>query len=250
MSYDPIDNELIERYMLGKLSEAEIRSFEERRENDREFRRKCTLIKTFPEMMSEQARHEYEKNRIEEEAKIIVEKPKRLPKRSYLIWAGIILILLIFGVILFMVKGTDNQSANTGQQVQPAVPETKIVQPVIRNNDTVKAKDTSAIKPVQQPDKKETVLSSLSSTKPISLLNPTDGLNVTKKEMITFNWIQKTDSFTRFYIVSESHNQVVYWRGVRLGVREYKVPANYFFPGKYYWYVGSKAEKRSFIVSE
>ena len=68
--------------------------------------------------------------------------------------------------------------------------------------------------------------------------------------MILFNWTQKTDSFTRFYIISELHDQVMFWRGIKPGIREYKVPGNYLFPGKYYWYIGTKEEKHTFIINE
>src|ERR1035437_5189151 len=46
MNDDPVDNELIERYLLGKLTDAEVRSFKIRLGADREFARKFRLIST------------------------------------------------------------------------------------------------------------------------------------------------------------------------------------------------------------
>ena len=60
MSTDLADNALIEKYLLRKLSDKEVEAFELRLEDDREFSRKFRLIKTFPEMMSEEGRKEME----------------------------------------------------------------------------------------------------------------------------------------------------------------------------------------------
>jgi hypothetical protein len=102
-----------------------------------------------------------------------------------------------------------------------------------------------------RPERKEIAESGGNAVqKTISLLSPADGMTVPRKEVILFNWTQKTDSFTRFYIFSELNGQVVLWRGITPGKREYKVPGLYLLPGKYYWYVGSKEEMHTFTVIE
>jgi len=241
MSIDPQDNDLIERRLLGKLSDAEIRSFEERLDDDREFARKFRLISMFPEMMSPQGRLEYEQKLAA--AAVPVEKKKTfpLPKTRYLVWA-VISIVIITGIILlvFLIRSghQEEKVASVENVVSPVPVPVKVAQPI---KDTVK---------IQTEKKAPPVVPSQASNKAIQLLNPADGLKFTRNDMILFNWTQKTDTFTRFYIISEQHDQVVYWRGVRPGIREYKIPGSYLYPGKYFWYVGTKSEKRTFTISE
>ncbi|MEI6173600.1 MAG: hypothetical protein WCR01_07580 [Bacteroidota bacterium] len=47
------DANLIEKYINGKLTPAEVHDFENRLDEDREFARKYRFIKTFPEMMKD-----------------------------------------------------------------------------------------------------------------------------------------------------------------------------------------------------
>ena len=53
MDTNQADIDLIERYLNGKLTSSEVYNFENRLGEDREFARKCRLLKTFPEMMRE-----------------------------------------------------------------------------------------------------------------------------------------------------------------------------------------------------
>jgi hypothetical protein len=242
---NPTDNDLIERYMLGKLTEAEIRDFEIRLGDDRELRRKLRLFKTFPEMMSEPARHEYEKILAEDAAPVVKKKPFRFMKPLYLILVAISFVVIIGIALLFIFIGKGHQKKNV-------VREENVIQKADVVKSEVPVKDTLVVAPpVPQPERKETrEVTGGTGEKAIELLNPEDGTNFSRKEMILFNWTQKTDSFTRFYIFSERNDQVIFWRGIRLGIREYKVPGDYLYPGKYYWYVGTRKEKRTFIINE
>ena len=84
----------------------------------------------------------------------------------------------------------------------------------------------------------------------IELITPADGIALGRSEDILFNWKQKTDSFTNFYIYSEVQDKMVFWRGIKPGIREYKVPVKFLRPGKFYWFVGTKDVRRTFTISE
>jgi hypothetical protein len=240
------DNDLIERYLLGKLTREEIRRVEIRLDDDREFARKLRLLTTFPEMMSEPARLEYEKQKAEAEVPVVKKKSFLLRKPKYLIWSGVLLFILIgIALVFFFIKqGHHREKVVLEENVTK---KENIVNPVVPP-----PKDSVAVTtPVTQPEKKETrEITSGSGQNAIELLNPANGMKFSRKEMILFNWAQRTDSFTRLYIFSEYNDQVIFWRGIRLGIREYKVPGSYLFPGKYYWYVGTKKEMHKFIITE
>jgi len=253
MSVDPIDNDLIERYLLGKLTDAEIRSFKVRLDDDREFARKFRLFSMFPEMMSEPARIEYEKKLAEVATPVVRKKQKRLFKPKYFIGAAV-LIIIATGILLLL------KFTGTGNRTQEVVKEVKSVQePIVFKTPVAPAKDTQTIKvqkdtqtvKMTQPEKKEIPeVKKGAVQKAIELFNPAEGMTFSRKDMIRFKWTQKTDSFTRFYIYSVLNDHVILWRGIPPGIREYKVPGNTLNPGKFYWYVGTKEKKRSFIVSE
>ncbi|MEI7662790.1 MAG: hypothetical protein WCK34_11345 [Bacteroidota bacterium] len=229
------DIDLIERYLLGKLTDAEIHAFEARLEEDREFARKCRLIKTFPEMMSEAGRVEYGKLAEVEAAPEVVKKKFRIPLPGNLAW-GALAIVLIVAVALYFIM-------NARPVEDKAV---KTESPLLT--------DTSAVPVKQAPEKKPEISGVDNPVNPvqraIELDNPADGMTLSRKEDHLFNWQQETDSFTNFYIYSELQDKMVFWRGIKPGIREYKVPAKFLYPGRFYWYVGTKEVKRSFVISE
>jgi len=239
------DLDLIEKYLLGKMNEPEIRNFELRLEDDRELRRKLRLIRSFPEMMSEAGRTEYENNQSRATEKPVKKKKSfRYPKRIYLAGASVAAIILI-AILLFVYTGTDSENDTVVKEKNGTTSETPV------SAITTARKDTVVGSSVQTPVKKEILdVPVQEEQKTIELLKPAEGMKFSKKDILLFNWAQKTDTFTRFYIVSELHDQVVFWRGIRPGIREYKVPGDYLFPGTYYWFVGTKSVKRTFIVTE
>jgi hypothetical protein len=243
---NPTDNDLIERYLLGKLSREEIRGFETRLDDDREFARKLRLLKTFPEMMSEPARIEYERMLAEAAMPVVKKKRFIFRKPIYLLLVVVASLLFIVIALLFIFTGKSHQKENVIRE-ENVVQKEDVVKSVVAPRKDILTVTT----PVPQPEKKEAreVISG-SGQKTIELLNPANGIKLSRKEMILFNWAQRTDSFTRFYIFSELNDHVMFWRGIRPGIREYKVPGNYLFPGKYYWYVGTKKEIHKFIITE
>jgi hypothetical protein len=247
MSINPGDNDLIEGYILGKLNDAEKQSFESRLRVDREFARKFRLLKTFPEMMSTQGRLEFEKKLAEATSPVLKKKSIRFKNPPNLVWAAILCTVLIGTVLLFILMKQDHKT----EKVVPKGNESGRTD--IVKSETVPVKDTLVIIQPQkrQPENKEIrEVPEKSVQKAVELINPAGGMKFSRKEMILFKWKQKTDTFTRFYIISESSDHVVLWRGINPGTREYKVPGNSLYPGNYYWYVGSKQEKRSFTVSD
>jgi hypothetical protein len=246
MNKNPTDTDLIERYLLGKLTDAEIRNFDVRLRDDREFARKYRLITTFPEMMSDTGRLEYEKKLAEAAVPVVKKKPARIRIRRYYIWTGASFIACAAIVLLFIFRGSHNLQKNIVREDKTVHKADVVTVPVVQLKDTSKV-----LPPKQEQEKRESVeTTAVSVQKAIELISPAGGMKISRNETIVFNWKQKTDSFTRFYIISIPHDQVVYWRGVRPGIREYKVPASYLYPGEYYWYVGTKEDKRTFTVIE
>ena len=247
MKYTPTDNELIESFLLDKLSEKEIRAFKQRLENDREFKRKYNLIRTFPEMMSEEGKKEFKKKQAETLEKESDKKHNHFPKRKVFMWI-LFLFLIIAGIALFFIfhKGSHQNESTMENEVadqKVITPQTSPALVKAQQNDTVKKKEIPGLK--QAGERGDTNLS-----KPVSLLTPPDGKQFSREEMLNFTWTMKTDSFTRFYIIAEGREKVILWRGIRPGIREYTIPGGYLYPGKFYWYVGTKELKRTFTVTK
>ncbi|MEI6681623.1 MAG: hypothetical protein WCO44_03295 [Bacteroidota bacterium] len=235
MSLDPVDNDLIEKYLLGNLSDAEVRSFEARLGDDREFARKYRLMKTFPEMMSEAGKLEYEK-KFTVVPEILPEKKKiHLPKSGYFVWGAIFIAFVGISVFVFNHRSSFHPDPVT-QEEQPA--ETT----GIRTPAPPQHESTTVLPAVDNPVE--------TAPEVIELVDPADGIALTRKDDILFNWKQKTDSFTNFYIYSEVQDKMVFWRGIKPGIREYRVPIKFLRPGKFYWYVGTKDVRRTFTISE
>jgi hypothetical protein len=246
MSNNPSDNALIEQYLLGRMTEEEVHDFLVRVENDRELARKLRLLKTFPEMMSEPARREYEKQQAEAAAPLVMKRSHHSHGSRYIFWTVIIAIVAA-SIAIFIILN------KTGPGKQAATGEDKVVQqPVDVKSPAVPVKDTQMRTiPLQPEEKNETrEMNGGTGQKAIELLTPADGMTFSREDSIQFRWAQRTDTFTRFYIFSETNDQVVFWRGIRPGVREYKVPGSSIYTGKYYWFVGTREQKRSFVISE
>ena len=247
MSHAPTDNDLIERYLLGKLTGEESRTFQVRLEKDREFARKFRLISTFPEMMSESGRMEFENKQAEIIAGVVKTNSLRLRNRRYITWAIISVISLIGAAFFFIFSTTVHREEQSLHKENIAGKEHIVKAVITPVRDTLPRK-TKQLQSKEENEKSETGSGSI--RKAIGLVSPADGMNFSRKEMIIFNWTMKTDSFTRFYIYSETHDKLMLWRGIKPGIREYKIPGNYLYPGKFYWFVGKKEQKRSFVINE
>lgn len=249
MSHSPADNELIERYLLGKLSDKEMRDFKLRLEDDREFARKFRMIKMFPEMMSDAGRKEFEKIQAEAREKESMSKSLTAKKRKYIIWGIAGLVIIIVAVILgFIIWGGDRT-----QKIETAISKELSVSPAETpvKPANVPSKDTTSLKTQTPPapEKKapvETIAGPI--TKATDLLTPADGAEFPRKDQIVFSWKMKSDTFTRFYILSAATGKIILWRGISPGTQEYTVAGNTLYPGKFVWYVGIKSQSRSFTV--
>jgi hypothetical protein len=237
MSVDQQDKDLIERYLLGKLTDSETRQFNEKVEKDHEFARKQRLISMFPEMMSPQGKKEYD-----EKMAALVEstaKPVKihLPTPRNIIWisTALVLAVLVTFLLVNLMRHKDSpageipkssRSADTIKAVPPLPkePETKQEQPVITTQ--VKAREDA-----------------------IELVRPSDASIFYRSDEIVFQWIQPVDTFTRIYIYSATTDKLILWRGIRPGIRELRVPGKTFYPGSFYWYVGRNDTRQTFTVA-
>lgn len=242
------DNELIEQFLLGRLTDKEVQRFKTRLEKDREFRRKYNLIRTFPEMMSEEGREELQKQQAEKLERETEKHSTGYSHRNRIIVLAAVAFVIITGMVLFLLlKGVRQKQENAVVTENPPE-ETIAASPV-----AAPVKDTQAAvinKPEQPVAKVIREDEPISPSGPVVLLTPDDGKVFRRNEPVHFSWKMETDSFTRFFIFSESREKPVLWRGIRPGVREYEVPGNYLYPGKFYWFVGNRAQKKTFIIAE
>lgn len=249
MSIDPADNALIEKYLLGKLTKTEIAEFHARVDDDREFARKFRLIKMFPEMMSEPSRLEMEKKLKETADRVIADKASRFPRKKILTLTGSVVVVTgVILLILFIIVKLSHRPAQP-EQANIKTPPEKVEMPVVtppKKDSTVKASQPvkTEVKEIQKTPVEET------SQKITGTVTPTGGVACSRKDLIIFRWTQKCDTFTRLYIYSETNGKLMLWRGITPGTQQYKIPGNYLYPGKFYWYVRSKEEKHSFAVVE
>ncbi|MCX6244850.1 MAG: hypothetical protein NTU98_09110 [Bacteroidetes bacterium] len=248
MNTDPADNDLIERYLLGKLTDKEISGFHARLGEDREFSRKFRLIKTFPEMMSEGGRIELEKKLTEAVDRVMEGKAPRFRKRRYLIWGSVSVIVLTGAILLiiFLGKNRKEQSASNEQNIIPKDTAVKIAIAAARK-DTATLITQQSAKPEEKKMQESPVIS---GQKTAGLSAPDGGAKFSRKETILFKWTQKFDTFTRLSIYTEQGDKLMLWRGVTPGLQEYKVPGNYLMTGKFYWCVGTKEDRHSFVIIE
>lgn len=232
MDTDQADIDLIERYIQGQLSPAEVMHFEFRLDDDREFGRKFRLRKTFPELMHEEGYIEPAKTSAGTSAQKTERGSFNFIKPRFLAWVAAVVIMT--GVVIFLINMKTifpgERSATPG--------------PNDRN-------DPRIISQVKQPSQVVYPAAAEPSVKkPIELEAPADGDTLNRIGDILFRWKLETDTFTNIYIFTEINDELVWWRGIKPGIREHKVPAIYFQPGRFYWYVGTRDVKRTFIVNE
>lgn len=240
MESDKSDLDLIERYLNGDLSAQDIDLVERRIEDDREFARKLRLRKTFPNVMKPGEDGTSNQPGLQDFSWEFDFKSRR-----HISWKRVLVItmLVIPGILFtyFFVSEPPTPSSTSPEVV--AAPENDPVQipPHTDSTHTV----------VVAPPIHTLVDSVANSTKaPFILVSPNDGALIDRTAEISFRWQQIPDSITHIYIISESTQTIIWWRAVKSGVREFRVPAHHFRAGKYRWYVGMKKTMRSFSISE
>jgi len=224
------DIELIQKYLDGKLTGPELQAFNYRLEDDREFARKFRIRKAFPTLLPGESQYRQSvKN--QQEAVEINQKSVHswFSKKTWWILslAGFVIISsLLF--ILFRIRNNDH---------------------IVPENPT----DTSS-GPLRLLDRFQVITQEKSSAHEaddaLVLISPAIDESFSRNAEIVFTWKQKTDSLTNFFIRSEISHKMLWWRGIKPGIREYKLPPRTFLPGKYYWYVGSREIRRTFIITE
>lgn len=244
MSIDLPDNELIERYLLGKLDKAELEAFNERLKNDRELARKLRLIRMFPEMMTPAAKLEYDAKSTPKVEKAAPKKKFRipLPKIGYLLWITIIIVAVGIAVFLFFNLSSYIVPSHVSLPKKPvAIPKPKTPPPP-----TALPKPISVPQPVEQ---KAVEVTRVEPTKEvIELVRPLEGTVFKRSDEVIFQWLQATDTFTRLYVYSATNDKLILWRGIRPGIREYRVTGTTFYPGTFYWFVGRNDTRGTFSV--
>jgi len=248
MSTSDTDLELIERFISGKLSPAELENFETRMEEDHEFARKLRLRKTFPSLFKAEGQDEIAMSVTATPAEKPKKKKAHFSKSRYFILGGIILLLALVLVyfLFFWTVSSDREVAGRKAIVRTVEKSTE------KGNTPapVKTVDQAQIQVKAAEQAKTPVKPGVNVHDPIVLLSPADNMTVKRGEEVLFTWKQSTDSFTNFYIISESGNKLAWWRGIRPGIREIKVPAMNFKPGRFYWYVGTREARRTITISE
>jgi len=223
------DIDLIEQYLDGKLNPGEIRKFNLRLEDDREFARKFRVRQAFPELLKDSSTFK------QQQTKLLQNEQDQLTKKTRIkpLWlfrgaCSIVVIGLIICILLFFSQ--DGTRMVTGKNPSlSGVPAVK--KPAIQPSNKNIQKPVPAI-----------------SVKAIELVAPDNGAMVNRKEEIRFTWIQATDSLTCFYICTKNSEKPIFWRGIKRGIREYRLKPLTLRPGNYFWYVGNPEFKSSLII--
>jgi len=238
------DIDLIENFLSGKLSNAEMMNFETRVEEDHEFARKLRLRKAFPSLFNAAGEDEINQQ-VPDISEVIKSKTKeKLLKTRYIVWSIIIVLIAVTLVYFIIIR-----SNRSGQEITGHEPSVKNVEQTF-NQKPVALTMTPALSETQLVETKV-----LHETKPavhrsVELITPADSMVINRGSEIFFRWRQETDSFTRICIVSDISDKIIWWRGIAPGIREYNIPANNFRPGKFFWYVGTSEVKRAIIIRE
>ncbi len=245
MGSETEDIELIERYLEGKLDHQELRDFNRRLDEDREFARKVRIRQTFPTLLTEPA----DDSSLTQDTETNSQAPASGSRRFFKILLSVIGVLLVVGLIviifLFSSKRINNNASDTLNQLwkksEPSLTGTDSVvkNPAVTKSSDPESRTIDTVRPT-----------SLYRTNAIELVVPEHEQTFSRNEAILFQWEQATDSTTNFYIVSVSGKKIYYWKGIKPGIHEYLLPARTFIPGRYDWFVGTRANKRSFIITD
>jgi len=238
------DIELIERYIHDQLSHSEAVDFETRLDEDREFARKVRLRKAFPSLFNAEGDDEISEATVEVPETGFREEKTGFFRAKYMI-PGLVFALIAGIILYFIFIRTNTSGTKTVVESSPAKEVAKVVKPEPLPQSSSKTAPSD-----QQNESTITSQPMNSLNKPFQLDIPADNAVFDRKGDILFRWKQETDSFTNFYIFSDGSDQLVWWRGIRPGLREYRVPAINFKPGTFYWYVGTKDVRRTLIIKE
>ena len=155
---------------------------------------------------------------------------------------GIILLLVCVAVIILVVKNRSNKD-----YVTPALPVEAVrkpgpahlrLVPVPTPQSPVLVEKAAPVK--SPPVRKDTVLPvKAAMTGPFS---PTDE--------IVLKWVKAADTFTRLYVYRAGTDKLMLWRGIKPGIREYKIPSASLGSGSFYWYLDCNPKRQAFSISQ
>jgi hypothetical protein len=236
------------------MSHAELVDFETRCEEDREFSRKLRLRKSFPSLFNAKGEDMIE-TRIHEPVEEPLPQTRIKEEKSKIgVWPFVLVFIGLFlaaGIywLLFLRPGVPSKPAPEEKNKVTAVsrPAKQLIKPkpvqasppAVKTEPSVPAASTEAPKKETRPP----------VSRVIELELPADQSTVSRNSEILFRWKMQTDSFTNFYLIYESNQKLAWWRGIKPGVRELKVPAMNFKPGKYYWYIGRREYSSSLQIA-
>jgi len=252
MSKEQEDIDLIERHLSGKLTHAEAVDFETRLGEDHEFARKLRLRKTFPSLFKAEGHDEIVMDLSETPEPVVRKKKVRSQKSRNIAWT--IMVLILIGLITyFLISVTGWPSGQSPEQKPVAAAKKAEVRPNVPLKATAKPEapaPTSAVPSTAQPtEKPATRETAFGPEKAIVLETPADGMVFNRSDELVFRWSIKTDTFTNFYLISETSEKLAWWRGIRPGTRECIIPANKLSSGRFYWYVGRKEYMRRITIN-
>lgn len=256
MEPDKNDLDLIKRYLQGALAPDEIDGVQIRLKHDREFARKVRYMQTFPTAQEDNSVKSSPEPSLQD-----FSWEFDLKKRVHLSWPSIMvitLLVIVFGITLFFLTSPTpfEETIHSLFSINESTEPVNNHPPELLPTDSAgvapmqQKKDTAVLKPVEvKPvEVKPTIVQNSSSS--YTLKTPEDGAIIPRGSEIHFTWQQLPDSITHIYILSAPSQKVIWWRAVRTGVREFRVPASHFHPGTYQWYVGLKKSMRSFTVAQ
>lgn len=245
MGSETEDIELIERYLEGKLDHQELRDFNRRLDEDREFARKVRIRQTFPTLVTEPADNRSLTPDTGTNSQAPASGTRKFIRIILSIIGALLVVVLTGFIFLFSSKKIPNNPSESLRQLWEKS------EPSLTGRDSVLKNPAVAQPFVPEPRTSDTARpTSLYRTNAIELVVPEHEQTFSRNEAILFQWEQSTDSSTNFYIVSVSGKKIYYWKGIKPGIHEYLLPARTFIPGRYDWFVGTRANKRSFIITD
>lgn len=245
MDSETEDIELIEKFLEGKLTHQELRNFNHRLDEDREFARKVRIRQTFPALLSDSVETESQPK----EPVAALRQPSsggnKWKKITITLTLSFLAICLIIFVFLFSSRLVDKRTADAGTRPDNG-----------SHRSSFGSEPVPGIAAVEMPARSEERRSesggsdTLKNTNAIVLVVPEQDQTFNRNEPILFQWEQATDSTTNFYIVSVSGKKIYYWKGIKPGIHEFLLQARTFIPGRYVWFVGTRENKRSFVITD
>lgn len=229
------DLELIERYLKGDLSRTELSDFQDRLDSDHEFARKLRLRQSFPSLFHA-AGADLISTMDAPSMESVPQKKTRSPVKRHVIAGAILLVAAVIAGLLIYMSPKAPEKPEEKMAIADSVPE--------KTQPAAEVPAARVVQPVDTPEQEET------ASGPVAPDVPADSIVLPRDEEILFRWTMETDSFTNFYIHAIPSGKLMWWRGIRPGVRELTLPAGKLWKGTYFWYVGDRKYGRTLIIRD